>query len=98
MKGRTPTAAERRHMAMARELGCIACRNMGITTPSEYTLIHHIDGKTKPDAHRRVLPLCFNHHDRGAADGIHANPTEWEARHGTQEQLLEQVRGLLGEA
>lgn len=95
MKGRTPTAAERRHMAMVRELGCIACRNAGINTPAEYTLIHHIDGKTKPDAHKKVLPLCHAHHDRYQVTGLHYNPTDWEAQHGTQEELLQQVNGML---
>ena len=95
MKGRNPTAAERRHMAMVRELGCIACRNMSIWTPPQFTQIHHIDGKTKPGAHLRVLPLCDRHHSRYHQTGLHYNRVEWEAEHGTQDELLKQVQGLL---
>jgi len=49
MKGRTPNKAEKQfHNAIA-ALGCIACRADGIF--SELVSIHHIDGRTKPDAH-----------------------------------------------
>lgn len=97
MKGRTPTADESRHMKRVRELGCIACRNMGIETPEEYTCIHHTDGKTKKGAHFKVLPLCDHHHSRYHKTGFHNNPTRWEAEHGTEEELLAQVESLLNE-
>ena len=95
MKGRNPTAEEKRHMTAVRELGCIACRNKGIETPGEYTLIHHTDGKTKPNAHLKTLPLCDPHHSPYHKTGLHNNLTRWEAEHGTQEELLNQVEGLL---
>ena len=97
MKGRNPTAAEKRHMAKVRALGCIACYNMGIETPEQFTCIHHIDGKTKPDAHFKVLPLCDHHHSRYHKTGLHNNMTRWEAEHGMQEDLLEQVNNLCTE-
>jgi len=98
VKGRSPTAAEKRHMTKVRELGCLACYNMGIETPVEYTCIHHTDGKTKPNAHFKVLPLCDLHHSRYHKTGLHNNLNRWEAEHGTQEDLLKQVESLLNES
>lgn len=91
MKGRTPTAAEGRYMTKIKNLGCIACSNMEIETPPEYTLIHHTDGKTKPNAHYRSIPLCDPHHSPLLKTGLHANKTVWEEEHGTEEELLNQV-------
>ena len=95
MLGRNPTAKEKRHMAAVRQIGCIACLNMGIETPPEYTCIHHVDGKTKPDAHLKVLGLCDAHHSRYARTGLHYNKTLWESEHGTQEALLMQIRTMI---
>lgn len=58
--GRKPTVDEQRHMQRVQALGCIICRiYRRQNTPAE---IHHTDGKTKPDAHKKVLPLCPPHH------------------------------------
>jgi len=97
MKGRTPTADEKRWMSKVRSLGCLACHNMGIETPEEYTLIHHVEGKTKPGAHFKVLPLCDGHHSRYTCTGLHNNPTRWQQTHGDQDILLEQVKELLND-
>jgi hypothetical protein len=111
MKGRNPTADEKRHMTAVNSIGCIACLNMGYETPPDYTLIHHIDGKTKPKAHFKVLPLCDNHHSRYQKTGLHYNDnhhsryqktglhynlTRWELEHGTEDELLAQVESMLG--
>jgi hypothetical protein len=86
--GRTPTAEEQRHMRRVAALGCIICkiyRNQN--TPAE---IHHLDGKTKPGAHMRVLPLCALHHRNhgkgyvSRADGKKA----FEAEYMPEEDLL----------
>lgn len=94
MKGRTPTAAERRHMAAVAALGCCVCRReMGIYTPAA---IHHVDGKTKPGAHFRVLPLCARHHQHGGYGvALHAGKAEWERRYGSQVVLLAWVNVTL---
>jgi hypothetical protein len=84
-------------MTAVNSIGCIACLNMGYETPPDYTLIHHIDGKTKPKAHFKVLPLCDNHHSRYQKTGLHYNLTRWELEHGTEDELLAQVESLLGE-
>ena len=91
------TKAEREHMSRVAELGCIVCTNTGYPdTPAE---IHHIRagaGTGQRSCHFRVLPLCFNHHSAQGHDGFHNSPKTWQERHGTEEQLLEQVEGMLG--
>ena len=88
LRGRSPTADEKRHMAAVAALGCCVCRReFGIYSPAG---IHHTDGKTKPGAHKRVLPLCDKHHQTGGYGvALHAGRVEWERRYGTQEELME---------
>jgi hypothetical protein len=102
MKGRSPTAEEKRYLSAVADLGCIVCHlHYGQTTPAE---IHHIDGKTKPGAHFQVLPLCWLHHRSGRDDfvgasrhSVHARGGKraFEARYGTEAELLEKVQELL---
>lgn len=72
LKGRAPDASERRVMDALGALPCIACLMHGIVT-AEISL-HHIDGRTRPGAHKLVLPLCKWHHQ-------HAAPAEIRAIH-----------------
>jgi hypothetical protein len=94
MKGRTPTKAEKEWMNRVADLGCIACLNQfSIYSPAA---IHHIEGKTKEGAHFLTIGLCGAHHQTGGYGiALHSGRVEWENRHGTQAELLEQVRGLL---
>ena len=94
MKGRTPTSAEDRHMDAVAELGCVVCRiHLGVFSPAA---IHHIDGKTKPGAHMRVLPICPNHHTNGGYGvALHSGRVEWEKRYGTQAELMAWVSAHL---
>ncbi|WP_442796416.1 Ref family recombination enhancement nuclease [Pandoraea sp. XJJ-1] len=71
MKGRSPTSAQKHfHDDLCRHIGCVACRFEGIF--NDYVSLHHIDGRTKPDAHWLVLPLCGGHHqDNGTAVAVH---------------------------
>lgn len=91
-----PGKQEREHMSAVAALGCIACRNLGIPgTPAE---IHHIRagvGAGRRASHYDVLPLCFHHHSAQGVDGYHKYPETWQAKHGTEAELLDQVRGLL---
>lgn len=97
MKGRTPTADEKRHMTAVSALGCIVCRLfMQTYSPAE---IHHTDGKTKPGAHFKVLGLCHWHH-RGGNDcetytSRHPFKTEFEARYGSEQELMDKTAELL---
>jgi hypothetical protein len=97
MKGRNPTADEKRHMAKVAALGCIVCWNEnGVNTPAA---IHHIDGKTKKGSHFKVLPLCFEHHQGGCGEGRFISRHPWKKRfekaYGTEQELLEQVNRLV---
>ena len=90
MKGRTPTAAQKRfHDALA-GIGCIACRLDGNHQP--IVSIHHIDGRTKPDAHWLVLPLCAGHHQDGTGVpgliAVHPWKKRFEDCYGSQLDLL----------
>ncbi len=92
MKGRTPTKAEREFHDRMASLGCVACRFDGHAT--ELVSIHHIDGRTKPGAHTKVLPLCGPHHQHDDTDpagriGVHPYKARFESRYGAQQKLLD---------
>jgi hypothetical protein len=47
--------------------------------------------------HMRVIGLCPEHHQgREGIDGKHMSKRQWEAKYGSEEQLLAQVRQELG--
>jgi hypothetical protein len=91
MKGRPTNRAEREfHNQLCRYVGCIACAIDGHF--NDYSSVHHVDGRTKPWAHWFVLPLCGGHHQDGTGMpgliAIHPWKAQFEARYGTQEELL----------
>ena len=90
MKGRSTTQAQKKfHSLLADVVGCIACRKEGGFT--DYVSIHHIDGRTKPMAHWKVLPLCGPHHQDMGINGfipVHPYKARFEAAYGKQENLL----------
>lgn len=92
------TAAEKRHMAAVARLGCIVCRRLGYgPTPAE---LHHprsLAGMGQRAGHMDVLPLCAPHHRTGGHGvALHAGQRTWEANFGTEAELLEKVREILG--
>lgn len=94
-----PTKSEKKHWDdLAEYIGCIACRIDGNANPS--VSIHHCDGRTKPGAHMKVLPLCAEHHQTGgeSAPSIHPWKRAFERKYGTQEDLIEKCNGLLKSA
>lgn len=99
MKGTTRTRAEKHLHDQLAALGCIACRIDGVHNP--HVSIHHIDGRTKPGAHLRVLPLCAGHHQDGTgAPGliaVHPWKRRFEAKYGSQLALLEDCLELLAD-
>lgn len=100
MKGRTPTKAEKELHGRMAALGCIACRKDGIFNP--HVSVHHIDGRTKPGAHRLVLPLCAQHHQHDDTDqagriGVHPYKARFEARYGRQADLLAECMAMIEE-
>lgn len=95
LKGRAPSTEELTHMGRVVDIGCIVCRNNGFITPCE---IHHINGKTKPNAHFEVLPLCFAHHRMGSGKepiSRHPYKKRFEKAYGTEQELLKQVQEKL---
>jgi len=99
MKGRPPTAEEARFMDAIAGLGCIACRKDGWENLD--VSVHHIDGRTKDGAHFLVLPLCGGHHQAGTGANptliaAHPDKARFEARYGTQRDLLAECIEMLG--
>jgi hypothetical protein len=98
LAGRTPTKVEKKWMNdICEYVGCIVCRlYQHPYTPCE---VHHIGGKTKPNAHLNSIPLCPYHHR------IPSNTGEWVSRadgkkafeeaYGEEEWLLEATKQLL---
>lgn len=110
LKGRTPTADEKKIMDALGKLPCIACWVHGEIQP--VISLHHIDGRTAPDAHKRQLPLCCWHHQIAApteirkaypwlvpvhADGKIGGRAEFEKMNDTEENLLKQAYGLISD-
>jgi hypothetical protein len=97
LAGRTPNKEESLWMDRIVQVGCIVCRIFKqVESPAE---IHHLDGKTKPEAHKRTLPLCPCHHripGKGwvsRADGKKA----FEAEYLPEDDLLEITQALVTE-
>ena len=87
------------HDAMART-GCIACAIDGRF--NDHVSIHHIDGRTKPDCHRKVLPLCAGHHQDGTGNdktliAVHPYKARFERHYGSQYALVALVMDKLRE-
>jgi len=100
LKGRAPTKAEQLHMSKVAALGCVCCRlDKGIESPA---IIHHCKGKTIPNAHFYVLPLCYLHHTSGADcdkyTSRHPHKARFEQRYGTEQHLIEWVANQIGAA
>lgn len=97
MKGRTPTVDEMEHMKKVAALGCIACW-VGLGIRTEAT-VHHCDGKTKPGAHFKVLPLCGLHHQGGKDcdeyTSVHPFKSAFHRRYGAERDLLAMVNSAI---
>ena len=94
-----PTAAQKRFHNQIAELGCIACMKDG--QHNMLVSIHHIDGRTKPNAHWLVLPLCSGHHQDGTGVrgliAVHPWKRRFEQKYGSQIDLLEECKRLISE-
>lgn len=100
MKGRKPTAEERRFHDRVASLGCIACFLDGRYNPE--VSIHHIEGRTKPGAHMKVLGLCAGHHQDGTGIpgliAVHPWKRRFEDKYGKQMEILKLCQELLERA
>lgn len=86
--------AEMRHLDAVAALPCIVCVNEGLgDTPA---LVHHVRAGHRRRNHFEVIPLCPTHHQYGGLGvAIHAGRKSFEARYGTEAELLAQTRELL---
>jgi len=83
---RPANKAEREHLAAVAELGCIICGR-----PAE---CHHIAGHGVRASHYETIPLCPDHH-RNSADAVHSGRRSFEAKYGTERELLAKTLNLL---
>lgn len=112
LKGRAPTALEKKLGNKIGDIGCICCLNkkwyttdMAEQEGAKFVSLHHVEGRTKQWAHAKVLPLCAYHHDTPAPNdapdeltAIHrGNKKEWVALNGTEGELLKQVYEMIDE-
>lgn len=88
------TNEEKAYQNAVAELGCIACMLDGRL--NNYVSIHHVDGRTKPGAHMKILALCFPHHQGGTKfePSVHPWKRAFEKKYGSQETLMQ----MTGEA
>lgn len=94
------TKAEKNHLSKVASLGCIACHLQN--TPGTPAEIHHPRsgvGMGKKASHYDAIPLCCAHH-RGTmhpqVPSIHMAKRAFIAQFGTEQDLLQQVRQLIG--
>jgi hypothetical protein len=99
---RAPTGPEKLLWTrMADQVGCIACYLDGHSNTS--VSIHHIDGRTKPGCHSKVLPLCAGHHQDATGNdkslvAVHPDKARFEQRYGPQMGLLALAHQLMDSA
>lgn len=94
------TKDEKAHLSKVSALGCIACHLQN--TPGTPAEIHHPRagrGKGQRASHMDGIPLCPAHH-RGTmhpqVPSIHMAKRAFIAQFGTEQDLLQQVRQLIG--
>lgn len=93
-RNRNPeSASDRRHWEKVKELGCVA-RGCG----AQHNITRHhcgTRGGGRKD-HKKVIPLCWYHHlGEEGIDGKVICTKKWEARYGTEIELLARVAELL---
>ncbi len=95
---RSPTKEEERWLGAIVRHGCIACIKDG--HDPRPTAVHHILRGGVRMGHLFSLPLCDpGHHQNGAPLGLisrHPNKAAFEARYGTEWELLAELKVTLG--
>lgn len=90
MAKKRATAEERKWMQRVSELSCAACGAYEVT-------VHHCrinTGMGVRPSHYDTIPLCHHHHQ--GAEGIHTiGKKTWEAKYGSQQDMLEKTKELL---
>lgn len=89
----TPTKAEAEWMDRIVECGCLACRqDFNLFVPAE---VHHLLRGGHRMGHLFTIPLCPMHHRQGPF-ARHPWRRRFEARYGTELQLLAKLKVELG--
>lgn len=95
---KAPTASQRRHWEVIRELGCIL-RPMGIKHNCSYhATIHHLFcGAGGRKNHDLVVPLCRSAHigPNGIDGRCNYSKKTWQAKFTTEQAMLDKVNALL---
>ena len=90
MAKKQATKAERQYMERVASLRCSVCNAYEVT-------VHHCrinTGMGVRPSHYQTIPLCHFHHQ--GAEGIHTiGKKTWEAKYGTQQEMLEKTKELL---
>lgn len=94
-KSKRASSAQKRHWERIRLLGCV----VGPRGCAGRITIHHIEtGAGGRKNHDRVIPLCSEHHmGRSGVDGRVLSKIQWQAIHGSEQELLEKVVLLLND-
>jgi len=84
MQSRKANKEERAWLDLIEQLPCLVCDvyHHIDDTPAE---THHINGRTKPQAHLKTIRLCANHHR--LKDNHH--PKKYVSRHGDGKALFQ---------
>jgi hypothetical protein len=83
------TAAEKQHVSRVVALGCVA-GDCGRAAEAHHP--RRGQGMGQRASHMDVIPLCPDHHRNGGFGvAIHAGQKTWEAKFGTEAELLELV-------
>ena len=95
----TPTAAERRWMAAVADLGCVVCLKFHhVRTPCA---VHHIVEGQRRLGHMFTIGLCDPGHHQNTPTPLkisrHPNKARFEKEYGTEYELLEYTKQLIGE-
>jgi hypothetical protein len=94
-KKRKANKSERDYMGRVAALGCIACSDLGYSDSP--ACVHHMGNQGIRASHFDTIPLCPTHHQWGGLGvAIHAGRKTWEAKFGTERELVDRVQKRLG--
>ncbi|WP_205923044.1 MULTISPECIES: Ref family recombination enhancement nuclease [Rhizobium] len=95
-------SSDRQHLSRVAALGCIVVfPDSGERCCSPAEIHHPRDGQGMGQRadHSQAIPLCFNHHSGQSplpyGHAIHKGMKTFEARYGTEAELLARTRELL---
>lgn len=92
------TKSQKAFQDRVRALGCIVCHGQGVDSPCD---LHHLLRGSRRIGEDSVIGLCPMHHRSGlnTEEFVSRHPwrREFEARYGTEDELLQKTRELCGE-